>query len=60
MTITDIDTHVAVDIVLQLCPLCGAVLDAESVHILCPDCEADEAAKWADYCAEQEQAWLPY
>ncbi len=60
MAVTITDTLAATDVVLQLCSLCGAVLDAESVRILCPDCEADEAGKWADTCAEQEQAWLPY
>ena len=48
------------DVVLQLCPLCGAVLDPDSVHILCPECDVDQAEKWADYCAEQQQARHPY
>jgi len=60
MAVTTIDILVATDVVWQLCPLCGAVLNPDSDPILCPDCEADEAAKWSDYCAEQEQAWHPY
>jgi len=60
MTTASTGTRVVTAVVPQLCPLCGAALDPDSVHILCPDCEADEAAKWADYCAEHEQAWHPY
>ena len=60
MAVTITDTLAATAVVLQLCPLCGAVLNPDSVHILCPECDVDQAEKVADYCAEQEQAWLPY
>lgn len=50
---------VVLALVVQTCPLCGEVLDPASDHVLCPECELDQAEKWADYCAEREQAWRP-
>jgi len=54
------DTRITTALIIQYCPLCGAVLDPGTDQILCPTCEADEAAKWADYQAEREQAYHPY
>ena len=60
MTNPAIDVRIVNDTTLERCPLCGDVLDLDSPHALCPECQEDEDEKWADYVAEQEQAWHPY
>ena len=56
------DTLVGKEIVVEvvvLCHLCGAAIGVESDCPLCSECELDEQQKWADYCAEMEQARFP-
>lgn len=44
---------------LDKCVLCGELIPAHGPP-LCPECLADDAAKWDDYRAEREQARRPF
>ena len=55
--VTEIRADPDVDFVL--CPLCGATFNPVTFGVLCPECEVDEMEKWADFCAEQQQARHP-
>lgn len=60
MTTTTVDEVLVNDTRVRRCPLCGHLLDPDWDGALCPICELDEAEKWADYVAEQQQARHPY
>lgn len=60
MSVSKAASDVLTVVEMRHCPLCGAVLDPESDALLCPECEVDQAEKWADYVAEQLQARHPY